>query len=130
MALPPTSAGSSLIKGRMAGLPQCDGADQNAPLGARSRSGAPRHSGHAGRRRTLCGRPECLARPAGAVQGGAPANEIVLDFDAALVTAHSEKEGAAGTFKGGATVGAHVWRHVGACGLRRCMRRHLDEGCV
>ncbi len=27
--------------------------------------------------------------------------EIVLDFDASLITAHSEKEGAAGNYKGG-----------------------------
>lgn len=32
--------------------------------------------------------------------GGAP-RRIILDFDATLLTAHSEKEGAAGTYKGG-----------------------------
>jgi hypothetical protein len=32
---------------------------------------------------------------------GAAPSEIVLDFDATLVTAHSEKEGATGNFKGG-----------------------------
>lgn len=32
---------------------------------------------------------------------GAAATEIVLDFDASLITAHSEKEGPAGNYKGG-----------------------------
>jgi hypothetical protein len=33
--------------------------------------------------------------------GAAPEGELVLDFDATLVTAHSEKELATGTWKGG-----------------------------
>jgi len=41
-----------------------------------------------------------LAR-ARAWQMGAAPTEIVLDFDAALITVHSEKEGAAGNYKGG-----------------------------
>ncbi len=41
-----------------------------------------------------------LARARAWAMGAAP-TEIVLDFDAALITAHSEKEGAAGNYKGG-----------------------------
>jgi hypothetical protein len=41
-----------------------------------------------------------LARARAWKMGAAP-TEIVLDFDAALITAHSEKEGAAGNYKGG-----------------------------
>ena len=41
-----------------------------------------------------------LARTRAWKMGAAP-TEIVLDFDAALITAHSEKEGAAGNYKGG-----------------------------
>ena len=44
---------------------------------------------------------------------------VVLDVDATLVTAHSEKQFAAGTFKGGlATI---YWR-LGAITPRRCSR--------
>ena len=41
-----------------------------------------------------------LARARAWEMGAAP-TEIVLDFDASLITAHSEKEGAAGNYKGG-----------------------------
>ncbi|MHB8187787.1 MAG: hypothetical protein ACYDDU_17300 [Dermatophilaceae bacterium] len=44
---------------------------------------------------------------------------VVLDVDATLVTAHSEKQFAAGTFKGG--FGYHRWRS-GAITPRRCSR--------
>ncbi len=43
-------------------------------------------------------RAEALARAWGA---GARPKELILDIDASLLTAHSEKEGAAGTYKGG-----------------------------
>jgi len=41
-----------------------------------------------------------LARARAWEMGAAP-TEIVLDFDAALITAHPEKKGAAGNYKGG-----------------------------
>ena len=43
-------------------------------------------------------RAEALAR---AWDAGARPKELILDIDASLLTAHSEKEGAAGTYKGG-----------------------------
>jgi hypothetical protein len=43
-------------------------------------------------------RAEGLAR---AWDAGARPKELILDIDASLLTAHSEKEGAAGTYKGG-----------------------------
>lgn len=42
----------------------------------------------------------CRARERAWARGAAP-EQITLDFDATLITAHSEKEGAAGNFKGG-----------------------------
>ena len=45
-------------------------------------------------------RARALARERVWALGGAPGREV-LDIDATLVTAHSEKEGAAGTYKGG-----------------------------
>ena len=43
-------------------------------------------------------RAEALAR---AWEAGARPKELILDIDASLLTAHSEKQGAAGTYKGG-----------------------------
>jgi hypothetical protein len=43
---------------------------------------------------------------------GAPA-ELTIDLDATLITAHSEKEGTAGTFKGGFGFHAHARLRAG-----------------
>jgi hypothetical protein len=45
-------------------------------------------------------RARAVARERVWAQAGAP-RRVVLDIDATLVTAHSDKEGAAGTYKGG-----------------------------
>ena len=42
--------------------------------------------------------PEALAK---AWSAGARPKELILDIDASLLTAHSEKQGAAGNYKGG-----------------------------
>jgi hypothetical protein len=44
-----------------------------------------------------CGRPRARARE----HNWAAPERIVIDLDATLITAHSDKDGAAGTFKGG-----------------------------
>jgi len=48
-------------------------------------------------------RRECLraAEVRAAAAGAGGARRLILDFDATLLTAHFEKEGAAGNYKGG-----------------------------
>ena len=58
--------------------------------------------GEVDRRRGAGSDPRRPRRGAGQCLGaGARPEELILDIDASLLTAHSEKEGAAGTYKGG-----------------------------
>lgn len=52
-------------------------------------------------RRVALNKARAKARARAWQAGAAPGGELVLDFDATLVTSHSEKEMAAGTWKGG-----------------------------
>lgn len=54
-----------------------------------------------GERLAALARARAIARASAWQAGAAPKGELVLDFDATLVTAHSEKEQAAGNYKHG-----------------------------
>ncbi len=61
--------------------------------------------------------------------GARPAGPLVIDIDATLITAHSNKDGTGGTYKGG--FGFHpLLAYLEDCGLENLPFRDVDANAV